>query len=104
MASAAPYGQWLKDNQVHFDDLPGVLEQAPQTNHLATLQRLQAFGYNFEDLRINIGPMAQNSIQPVGSMGTDTPLAVLSDKPQLLYNYFKATVRSGDQSAHRSDP
>ena len=50
---------------------------------------MQAFGYNFEDLRVNIGPMAQNSIQPVGSMGTDTPLAVLSDKPQLLYNYFK---------------
>src|SRR5581483_6595554 len=48
-----------------------------------------AFGYSFEDLRINIGPMAQNGIQPVGSMGTDTPLAVLSDKPQLLYNYFK---------------
>ena len=89
MASAAPYGHWLKDNQVHFDDLPGVLEKAPEANHLATLQRLQAFGYNFEDLRINIGPMAQNSIQPVGSMGTDTPLAVLSDKPQLLYNYFK---------------
>jgi glutamate synthase (ferredoxin) len=58
-------------------------------NHDATLQRLQAFGYNFEDLRINIGPMAQNGIQPVGSMGTDTPLAILSDKPQLLYNYFK---------------
>jgi glutamate synthase (ferredoxin) len=89
MASAAPYGLWLKDNQVHFDDLPGVPEEAPQANHVATLQRLQAFGYNFEDLRINIGPMAQNSIQPVGSMGTDTPLAVLSDKPQLLYNYFK---------------
>ena len=50
---------------------------------------MQTFGYNFEDLRVNIGPMAQNSIQPVGSMGTDTPLAVLSDKPQLLYNYFK---------------
>jgi len=89
MASAAPYRQWLKDNLVHFDDLPGVTEKAPETNHLATLQRLQAFGYNFEDLRVNIGPMAQNSIQPVGSMGTDTPLAVLSDKPQLLYNYFK---------------
>ena len=58
-------------------------------NHHLTLQRLQAFGYNFEDLRINIAPMAQNGIQPVGSMGTDTPLAVLSDRPQLLYNYFK---------------
>jgi glutamate synthase (ferredoxin) len=89
MASAEPYGQWLKENLVHFDDLPGVPEKEPVVNHPATLQRLQSFGYNFEDLRVNIGPMAQNSIQPVGSMGTDTPLAVLSDKPQLLYNYFK---------------
>jgi len=89
MATAAPYGQWLKDNQVRFADLPDVPEKEPPLNHQATLQRLQAFGYNFEDLRVNIGPMAQNSIQPVGSMGTDTPLAVLSDKPQLLYNYFK---------------
>src|SRR6185503_8386964 len=89
MASALPYGKWLKDNVVRFVDLPAVKEQEPQVDHRATLQRLQAFGYNFEDLRINIGPMAQNGIQPVGSMGTDTPLAVLSDKPQLLYNYFK---------------
>ncbi|MGH7874188.1 MAG: glutamate synthase central domain-containing protein, partial [Candidatus Binatia bacterium] len=89
MASAQPYGQWLKENQVRFTDLPEVPEKEPPYNHQATLQRLQTFGYNFEDLRVNIGPMAQNSIQPVGSMGTDTPLAVLSDKPQLLYNYFK---------------
>ncbi|MGH7817451.1 MAG: glutamate synthase subunit alpha, partial [Candidatus Binatia bacterium] len=72
MASAAPYGKWLKDNLVRFDDLPGVTEKQPEANHQATLQRLQSFGYNFEDLRVNIGPMAQNSIQPVGSMGTDT--------------------------------
>ena len=89
MAAAQPYGQWLKDNLVRFNDLPEVKDQEPPVDHAATLQRLQAFGYNFEDLRVNIGPMAQNSIQPVGSMGTDTPLAVLSDKPQLLYNYFK---------------
>jgi glutamate synthase (ferredoxin) len=89
MAVAHPYSQWLKDNQVRFADLPDVSEAEPILNHHATLQRLQAFGYNFEDLRVNIGPMAQNSIQPVGSMGTDTPLAVLSAKPQLLYNYFK---------------
>jgi len=89
MASAQPYGDWLKENLVRFNDLPEVKDQEPPVNHAATLQRLQAFGYNFEDLRVNIGPMAQNSIQPVGSMGTDTPLAVLSDKPQLLYNYFK---------------
>src|SRR5690242_3718772 len=89
MASAKPYGEWLNKNLVRFGDLPDVAEKEPAVNHQATLQRLQAFGYNFEDLRVNIGPMAQNGIQPVGSMGTDTPLAVLSDKPQLLYNYFK---------------
>ena len=89
MAAAKPYGKWLKENLLHFDALPNVPEQQLTPNHQATLQRLQAFGYNFEDLRINLGPMAQNAIQPVGSMGTDTPLAVLSDKPQLLYNYFK---------------
>ena len=53
------------------------------------LQRQQAFGYTFEDLRFIIGPMATEGVQPLGSMGTDTPLAVLSEKPQLLYNYFK---------------
>jgi glutamate synthase domain-containing protein 2/glutamate synthase domain-containing protein 1/glutamate synthase domain-containing protein 3 len=89
MAATRPYGKWLKENQVHFHNLPDVDDEEPAYNHQATLRRLQAFGYNTEDLRINIGPMALNSIQPVGSMGTDTPLAVLSDKPQLLYNYFK---------------
>jgi glutamate synthase (ferredoxin) len=89
IAKAQPYGRWLKDNVIHFDQLPDVADKEPVANHHLTLQRLQAFGYNFEDLRINIAPMAQNGIQPVGSMGTDTPLAVLSDRPQLLYNYFK---------------
>jgi glutamate synthase domain-containing protein 2/glutamate synthase domain-containing protein 1/glutamate synthase domain-containing protein 3 len=89
MAAAQPYSKWLKENLIHFDAFPDIPEQEPAPNHQATLQCLQAFGYNFEDLRINIGPMAQNGIQPVGSMGTDTPLAVLSDQPQLLYNYFK---------------
>ncbi|HEX2228793.1 MAG TPA: glutamate synthase large subunit [Candidatus Binatia bacterium] len=89
MAAARPYGEWLKRNQVHFHNLPDVEEKEPAYNHQSTVRRLQAFGYNIEDLRINIAPMALNAIQPVGSMGTDTPLAVLSDKPQLLYNYFK---------------
>ncbi|MGE0684440.1 MAG: glutamate synthase large subunit, partial [Candidatus Binatia bacterium] len=89
MATAQPYRQWLDTHLVHFDDLPALPEEAPPYDHQATLQRLQAFGYTFEDLKVNIGPMAQNGIQPIGSMGTDTPLAVLSDKPQLLYSYFK---------------
>src|SRR5713101_5913476 len=89
VAKAHPYRQWLHDNLVYFETLPEVSEEEPKSDHRVTLKRQQVFGYSFEDLRVNIGPMALTSIQPVGSMGTDTPLAVLSDKPQLLYNYFK---------------
>src|SRR6266568_201512 len=89
VAKARPYRQWLHDNLVDFETLPEVPEEDPKSDHRVTLKRQQVFGYSFEDLRVNIGPMALTSIQPVGSMGTDTPLAVLSDKPQLLYNYFK---------------
>jgi glutamate synthase domain-containing protein 2/glutamate synthase domain-containing protein 1/glutamate synthase domain-containing protein 3 len=89
VARARPYRQWLRDNLVDFETLPEVPDDEPESDHRVTLKRQQVFGYSFEDLRVNIGPMALTSIQPVGSMGTDTPLAVLSDKPQLLYNYFK---------------
>ena len=61
----------------------------PHPSHVTVLQHQQAFGYTFEDLRFIVGPMARDGVQPLGSMGTDTPLAVLSNKPQLLYNYFK---------------
>jgi len=83
-----PYKQWLKDNLVNLEDLP----EAPHVHlpdHETMLLRQQAFGYTFEDLRILMVPMGQDGVEPVGSMGTDTPLAVLSNKPQLLYNYFK---------------
>jgi glutamate synthase (ferredoxin) len=89
VATEQPYRQWLNANLVRFEDVPDVPDPTPQHDHQTTLQRQQAFGYSFEDLRVNIGPMALTGIQPIGSMGTDTPLAVLSDKPQLLYNYFK---------------
>jgi glutamate synthase (ferredoxin) len=89
VAKARPYRQWLHDHLVDFEALPELPEEEPQSDHRITLKRQQVFGYSFEDLRVNIGPMALTGIQPVGSMGTDTPLAVLSDKPQLLYNYFK---------------
>src|SRR5438128_10675433 len=59
MAKAQPYGKWLKDNLVHFSDLPNVTEKEPPYHHQATLQQLQAFGYNFVDLQINVGPLAQ---------------------------------------------
>jgi glutamate synthase (ferredoxin) len=87
-ASAQPYQKWLNEYHVTLDQLP---EAANHTDpgHRKILQQQQAFGYTFEDLRFIVGPMARDGQQPLGSMGTDTPLAVLSEKPQLLYNYFK---------------
>ena len=106
-ASRHPYRKWLDENQVTLSSLPlppgeGRGERAPangQRNgdaHLAnghangSLRRLQrAFGYTLEDLKIIMAPMAADGYEPIGSMGNDTPLAVLSDRPQILYNYFK---------------
>src|SRR2546421_1207033 len=87
-ARAYPYQEWLDKTHVLLKDLP---EPSHGTNpgHHKVLRRQQAFGYTFEDLRFIIGPMANDGVQPLGSMGTDTPLAVLSNKSQLLYNYFK---------------
>ncbi|MBI1977407.1 MAG: glutamate synthase large subunit [Candidatus Omnitrophica bacterium] len=88
MASAQPYRAWLSENLVKLEELP----EAPhvhEPDHKTVLARQQAFGYTFEDLRIIMAPMGKDGVEPVGSMGTDTPLAVLSNRPQLLYNYFK---------------
>jgi glutamate synthase (NADPH/NADH) large chain len=84
----AAISKWLDENHVLLKNLPEppVLHEE---DHMTVLQRQQAFGYTFEDLRFIVGPMARDGMQPLGSMGTDTPLAVLSNKPQLLYNYFK---------------
>jgi len=83
-----PYRSWINQHMVALDDLPEV-SHLPEPDHQTVLQRQQAFGYTTEDLRILMAPMAKQGVEAVGSMGTDTPLAVLSDKPQLLYNYFK---------------
>ncbi|MFQ5989354.1 MAG: glutamate synthase large subunit, partial [Candidatus Methylomirabilales bacterium] len=88
MATEHPYRLWLNEHLVALEDLP---EAAPvrEGAHQTPLQRQQVFGYTFEELRVILGPMARDGVEPVGSMGTDTPLAVLSNRPQLLYNYFK---------------
>ncbi|MBN1992055.1 MAG: glutamate synthase large subunit [Anaerolineae bacterium] len=95
MAAAKPYQQWLNQYRLKLEDLPAP-KQADFKNMFkqescygSLLQCQQAFGYTFEDLRMLIGPMAERGIEPVGAMGNDSPLAVLSDKPKLLYNYFK---------------
>ena len=88
LASRQPYGQWLRRNQITIDALPDpsrVHGFEPKT----ILERQRAFGYTEEDLRILITPMAEKGEEPVGSMGTDTPLACLSNQPQPLFNYFK---------------
>lgn len=88
IARQHPYREWLEANHVLLTDLPEPPhEHLPE--HETILQRQQAFGYTFEDERLILGPMATEGVQPLGSMGTDTPLAVLSDRPVLLYNYFK---------------
>ena len=88
IAKAHPYRQWLDRYMVEMASLPDVAH-LPEPSHETVLRRQQAFGYTFEDLRIIMAPMARDGVEAVGSMGTDTPLAVLSDKPQSLYNYFK---------------
>ncbi|HEY5975920.1 MAG TPA: glutamate synthase large subunit, partial [Geobacteraceae bacterium] len=88
LSSAKPYGTWLEENHLLLEELPDA-SNVHGPDHTTVLQRQQAFGYTFEDQRVILGPMARDGVQPLGSMGTDTPLAVLSDQPQLLYNYFK---------------
>jgi glutamate synthase (ferredoxin) len=88
IATAKPYAEWLADNLVTLEDLPpGPVAHEP--DHETVLLRQQAFGYTTEDLRFLMSPMAQGGNEAVGSMGNDAALAVLSDRPQLLYNYFK---------------
>src|SRR5215469_11005760 len=88
LASQQPYAQWVADNQITIDQLPEPTRMHfPDAETL--LRRQRAFGYSDEDLRMILSPMATKVEEPVGSMGTDTPLACLSDKPQSLFNYFK---------------
>ncbi|MGB7761366.1 MAG: glutamate synthase large subunit [Bryobacteraceae bacterium] len=83
-----PYQLWIKENQVHIHELPEPPREYG-TEPGTLLLRQRAFGYTDEDLKTILGPMAAKGEEPIGSMGADTPLACLSDKPQPLFNYFK---------------
>ncbi|HMC59779.1 MAG TPA: glutamate synthase central domain-containing protein, partial [Candidatus Solibacter sp.] len=83
-----PYQLWIKENQITLDQLAEPPREYG-ADDATLLSRQRAFGYTDEDLRMILGPMAEKGEEPVGSMGTDTPLACLSDKPQPLFNYFK---------------
>ena len=82
------YEAWIKRNKITMDMLPHP-QYLPGGDRDTLLQRQQAFGYTHEELKVLLGPMSSTGKEPIGSMGCDTPLAVLSNKPQLLYNYFK---------------
>ncbi len=88
LASRQPYGEWLKQHQVTLDQLPAP-SRVIASDHETILCRQRAFGYTEEDLRMLMLPMATKGEEPIGSMGTDTPLACLSDHPQPLFHYFK---------------
>jgi glutamate synthase (ferredoxin) len=88
LAAEQPYGEWLREHLVDIEDLPPP-PYLPEPDHATVLRRQQVFGYTHEDLRMILAPMAKNGEEPIGSMGTDTALAVLSDRPRLLYDYFK---------------
>ncbi|HYW36413.1 MAG TPA: glutamate synthase large subunit [Balneolaceae bacterium] len=89
IAGEYPYRKWLDENLVDFEELAGNLHDELNVSHDEIIHRQKVFGYTYEDLNINVGPMAEDMLQPVGSMGNDAPIAVLSNQPQLLYNYFK---------------
>ncbi len=88
LAAERPYLDWVARTMVRLEDLPepdGVIEPAHET----VLRRQEVFGYTAEDVRMIVSPMATDAADPVGSMGNDAPLAVLSERPQLLSSYFK---------------
>ena len=87
-ASAQPYRWWLDLNLTALEDIKGEVRQKPNSPEELP-QKLVMFGYTYEDLNKIIEPMARDGVEPVGSMGNDSPLAVLSLEPQLLYNYFR---------------
>ena len=88
IAQEHPYRKWLDENSIKLKNIP-LKSELPACDMQTLLQRQRAFGYTLEDLTKFLRPMAVKGIDPLGAMGNDAPLAVLSEKPQLLYNYFK---------------
>src|SRR5467141_4643569 len=87
-AGEAPYGEWLRKSMLQMENLPRP-SRRPLPGRGALVRRQQAFGYTFEEVKLLIAPMATTANEAVGSMGTDTPLAVLSERPRPLFDYFK---------------
>jgi glutamate synthase (NADPH/NADH) large chain len=87
LSTTAPYGEWLEEGMVSLDELPD--REHVVYSHDSVTRRQQVFGYTHEELKVIIAPMAKAGAEPLGSMGTDTPIAVLSKRPRLLFDYFQ---------------
>ena len=99
IVSRKPYRSWVTQYRISLDELPEPLN-VPQPDHPTTRQRQQAFGYTVEELKMVLTPMFVNGEEAISSMGTDTPLAVLSDRPQLLFKYFRQLFAQEIGRAH----
>ncbi|MEC9339653.1 MAG: glutamate synthase large subunit [Actinomycetota bacterium] len=86
LAGEQPYGDWLREGLLHLDDLPPRYLLTPQ--HPSVVKRQRTFGYTEEELKVLLAPMARVGAEPIGSMGTDTPIAVLSKRSRLIFDYF----------------
>ncbi|MEU2668357.1 glutamate synthase large subunit [Streptomyces sp. NPDC007164] len=86
LAAEQPYGEWLETGEIELEDLP-EREHIVHT-HASVTRRQQTFGYTEEELRVILAPMARTAGEPLGSMGTDSPIAALSERPRLLFDYF----------------
>ena len=84
-----PYGEWIKYNELHIDDIPDTETPKYRFNQSNLTERQKAFGYTSEDMKMILAPMIEQAQEPIGSMGADTPLAVLSHQSQHISNYFK---------------
>jgi glutamate synthase (NADPH/NADH) large chain len=97
LASAKPYAEWIERIRIKLDDLPAPKEKRDSAR-ANLLDRQQAFGYTQEDLKFQMIPMAEQGQEPIGSMGNDSPLAVLSNRNKNLYQYFKSRIRRSTRS------
>ena len=102
LAAEHPYDEWLHAGLIHLDDIP-EREHIVHT-HASVTRRQQVFGYTEEELRVLLTPMANTGAEPIGSMGTDTPIAALSDQPAAAVRLLRPAVRPGHQPAARRDP
>ena len=89
VCSRQPYGEWLTENKIKIDELPVPAQERRHSKERSLIKRQKAFGYSLDDLNIIFKQMVGTAKEPLGSMGADNPLAILSDRPQQLSNYFK---------------